>query len=162
MKRSMVVLTLLTAAATLACASGVGERAEAADKAAIAAAFEQYCRCAMEGDAEAFLELHDRDAYKMPQDRPMFQIWEVADSIKGSFAKSKEQMTTEMRIDPQEIVILGDHAYAMGTYYKAVTPKSGGDPAITDGKFLTVFRKNDEGEWKILRDCYNNNVAAAR
>lgn len=116
----------------------------------------------MEGDADAFLELHDREAYKMPQDRPMFQIWEAADSLKGSFAKAKEQMTTEMRIEPQEIVILGDYAYSMGTYYKVVTPKSGGNAAVTDGKSLTVLRKNDAGEWKILRDCYNNNVAAAQ
>ena len=162
MKTGMAVLTLLIGVATLACASGGGERAEAADKEAIAAVWEEYCRCAMEGDADTFLELHDREAYKMPQDRPMFQIWEAADSLKGSFAKAKEQMTTEMRIEPQEIVILGDYAYSMGTYYKVVTPKSGGNAAVTDGKFLTVLRKNDAGEWKILRDCYNNNVAAAQ
>jgi uncharacterized protein (TIGR02246 family) len=162
MKIGMAVLTLLIVVATLAYASGDAERAKAEDKEAIAELWEEYCRCAMEGDAEAFLELHDRDAYKMPQDSPMFQIWEAAESLKGNFAKMKEQMNTEMSIDPQEIVILGDYAYSMGTYYKVVTPKSGGNPAVTDGKFLTILRKNDEGEWKILRDCYNNNVAAAK
>jgi ketosteroid isomerase-like protein len=168
MKQFVVVPVLFFALATLVFAAGNSERtvaaketvsSGAADKAAIAAIWKEYSQFVMNHDAEGYLGLHDRDAYKMPQGQPMFQIWAIADKIKAKFAAAAEKYTTEMRIDPMETTILGNYAYSMGTYYKADKPKAGGAPIVIDGKFLTILRKDANGNWKILRDSYSSNVS---
>jgi ketosteroid isomerase-like protein len=177
MRRSAGVLVLLTVAAGLAFAQGGSDKAAArpsatvaksvvadkdaivaGDKESIAALFREYSRCVMSNDLAGYLALHEGDAYKMPPDAPMYQIGAAAQSLKVAWDKRAAGYTTEMRIDPKEIVVFGDHAYSMGTYYVAGTPKAGGDPIVTDGKFLTLFDKGSDGKWRIRRDCYNSNV----
>jgi ketosteroid isomerase-like protein len=36
--------------------------------------------------------------------------------------------------------------------------KDGGEPIPYDGKFLTIFKRQSDGSWKIHRDIYNSNV----
>ncbi len=166
MKRCLTALILVGALTGFAFAGGGDEHGasktasntQAADKTAIETLWNDYSRFVVNHDAEGYLNLHDRGAYKMPQDQPMFQLWAVSDKIKAKFAKGAQEYNTEMRINPKEIVVMGDYAYTMGTYYKADTPKTGGAAIVVDGKFLTILHKDSSGKWKILRDCYNSNV----
>jgi len=166
MKKCLVASLLLVVLAVLASAAGNSEvRAKTkaaagieADKAAIAALWTNYSKSAMEGNLDAFLTLHERDAYKMPQDQPMFQPWAIADEMRASWAKRVQTTDMEMSIEPKEIVILGEYAYSMGTYTQIFTPKAGGNKTVFNGKFLDVLHKGSDGTWRILRDCYNSNT----
>jgi len=161
---------VLVVAASGVFASGNGEKAiavkasmsstsDSADKAAIAALWQAYSKSAIDGDLSAYMQLHDPDAYKMPEGKAMFRLWDEKAALTKKWARAAAEYTTQMTITPKEIVVMGDYAYTMGTYYKALTPKAGGAALVTDGKFLTILRKNADGQWKILRDCYNNNGA---
>ena len=35
-----------------------------------------------------------------------------------------------------------------------------GEKMAGAGKFLTIFQKQDDGSWKIARDCFNGNGPA--
>jgi ketosteroid isomerase-like protein len=39
-----------------------------------------------------------------------------------------------------------------------MTPKEKGEPIFVDGKYLTIYKKQADGSWKISHDCYNSNV----
>ena len=164
MKKYLIVLLLLGAIGAFACAAGQSEvhakskAAVEADKAAIATLWVNYSKSASEGNLDAFLQLHERDAFKMPQDQPMFQPWVVADSLRAAWAKRVQSTDMHMSIEPKEIVILGDYAYSMGTYTQVFAPKAGGPQTVFNGKFLDVLHKDAGGTWKILRDCYNSNT----
>lgn len=56
-----------------------------------------------------------------------------------------------MQITPEEVVIVSDWAYACGTY----TVDAGGKHL--EGKFLTIFRREGDGSWRIFRDIFNPN-----
>jgi ketosteroid isomerase-like protein len=43
-------------------------------------------------------------------------------------------------------------------YVHPNAPKAGGPESLFDGKFLTVFKRQPDGSWKIYRDCFNSNV----
>ena len=158
MKILVGVLALLAMGAGLACARGSGE---AADQAAIAALWVEYGQSRADGDAGRWLAIHDQAALKMPQDGPMFRIAEVSGTLQAAWAKQDEGYSLEMHVEPQEIVVLGDYAYSMGTYTKRTVPKGGGEPALFEGKFLTILRKDAEGKWIIYRDCYNSSTPTA-
>ncbi len=50
-----------------------------------------------------------------------------------------------MNITPTETVVAGDWAWSLGTY------------TFNDfnGKFMTILRRQSDGEWKIYRDIFS-------
>jgi Tol biopolymer transport system component len=158
MKTLIAVLALLAMATSGAFAGG---NREAADQAAIAALWAEYGQSRVDGEAGRWLAIHDPQAFKMPQDGPMFKIADVSGTLQAVWDKQDAAAALQMHVDPRETVILGDHAYSMGTYTKKTTPKGGGEPALFNGKFLTVLRRDEKGKWVIYRDCYNSSTPPA-
>ncbi|NNL34917.1 MAG: nuclear transport factor 2 family protein, partial [Silicimonas sp.] len=60
-----------------------------------------------------------------------------------------------MEISPEETVIMGDWAFSRGNYTAALTRQ--GNAVNVDGKFMTIFKRQDDGSWKIYRDIFNSN-----
>ncbi|MFW6313883.1 MAG: YybH family protein [Spirochaetota bacterium] len=140
----------------LAAASGARERK---DVDAIRAAFDSYCEGVANGGAELWLGVHEEQALKMPEGAPMYTIASVMDTQQQKFDAMQANYVVTMTIDPAEITILRDEAYAVGSYLIDLKPRAEAPPGRVDGKFLTVFRRQSDGEWKIWRDCFNNNVS---
>ena len=52
----------------------------------------------------------------------------------------------------------GDLGYSRGTYELSYTDPSG--KQISDhGKYITVWKKQPDGSWKVLRDIFNSDVS---
>lgn len=52
----------------------------------------------------------------------------------------------------------GDLGYSRGTYELSYTDPSG--KQISDhGKYITVWKKQSDGSWKVLRDIFNSDVS---
>jgi uncharacterized protein (TIGR02246 family) len=64
-----------------------------------------------------------------------------------------QKMTVEPTSDIQEIEILGDHAYVWNKIRVVTFPEEGGGPATLSGNSLSIFRKNADGKWVIIRDA---------
>ena len=55
----------------------------------------------------------------------------------------------------------GDIAYTMGTYdFSMNGPK--GAPMADHGKYLTIWKKQSDGTWKVAVDTYNSDMPASR
>ncbi|MBE3064794.1 MAG: hypothetical protein IMZ69_07215, partial [Spirochaetes bacterium] len=61
-------------------------------------------------------------------------------------------------IDALEIIVTGPWAYSRGVYTQDLKNKSSGQVVHVDGKFLTIFKLQQDSSWKIFRDCFNSNV----
>jgi ketosteroid isomerase-like protein len=59
-----------------------------------------------------------------------------------------------------EIVVLGDLAYHRYTYRWRVTPRSGGEPVLGQGKGLQILRRQSDAPWRLTRSIWNANPAA--
>jgi len=136
----------------------VSATSDNADRVAISELWKIYSESAMKRDAAAWLAVHEENAFKMPQGRPMFTIAQIAPILQEQWDRDAKSGTLYMGIDCHETSIHGDVAWCMGTYVKKLRPAYGGAPSTFDGKFLTVLRKQADGSWKICRDCYNSNV----
>lgn len=62
----------------------------------------------------------------------------------------KNGLAAGTRIEPRRVTLDGDLAYETG--YGEVTYRKDGKPATSGGPYLTVWRKQADGEWKILRN----------
>ena len=52
----------------------------------------------------------------------------------------------------------GDLAYASGVYTMEITPADGSAPWTLDAKYLSVFQRHANGDWKLIRDAFNSNA----
>ena len=58
-----------------------------------------------------------------------------------------------------DVTVSGDLAVEHGTYELTIVPK-GGKPAPDKGHYLTVWKKQPDGSWKIVRDISSSEMPA--
>ncbi len=56
------------------------------------------------------------------------------------------------------LILTGDYAIETGTFEWTMQPKTG-KPITDKGKYLTVWKKQADGTWKIVRDINNTSLA---
>ena len=152
---SILAVLGLSVLAVAIAQSGTGP---AADREAIQQVWVQYANAVETGNVDAYMALWADGGVQMPPGAPP-NIG--TDTIRAKTAAKMEAgraNTTAMKIDPQEITVLGDWAYARGMYTVDVTSPDGAALGRTDGKFMTILRRQADGSWKIYRDIFNSNV----
>lgn len=149
-------VALVGALALVGCAAEAPPPAEppdtrAEDAAAIRAAVEEWSAAAEAKDAEKFASFYADDGVL---------LLEAAPDARG-MAALREGIAGMMR-DPNfslsfaadEVVVArsGDLAYETGTYALAMSGPDG-DPVAQRGHYVDVWRKNAQGEWKVVVDA---------
>lgn len=123
-----------------------------ADRTAIRHADEKDMNLMNAKDWTGDLALYEEDASELPpnqaavQGKPAIQAW---DQAFPPFSNFQEQSL--------EIEGRGDLAYDRGTYSLTVTP-AGAAPIEDHGKYLTIWRKQAGGLWKISRTMFNSDL----
>ncbi|MFC1830995.1 YybH family protein [Thermodesulfobacteriota bacterium] len=157
MKRQILIVTALFFL-SLVVPEGVFADAEGdLFSAAVEEIFDTYSSTNMKKDAEGWIALWDEEGIKMVPDLPSI----YGKSAIGEFKHKKSQIPDEMdmSIKVEDAQIAGDFGFAHGTYFVSVTPKGGGAVKSKEGKFLTIFKKQADGSWKIYRDSVSPNPA---
>lgn len=132
----------LAFAATAALPAAV--LADTADETAILEIWSTYTEARVAGDAETWLGLWDKDGIRMPPGVPAVDYATFAPGTAARFANPPASMV----INSEEIVVSDGWAYSRGTF----TVNN-----AAEGKFLTIFRRQDDGSWKIYRDSFSMN-----
>jgi ketosteroid isomerase-like protein len=125
-------------------------------KAAIAAVYDVYVRGVQALDADLWMTTWDDNGVKFMQSIPAI----VGKAAISSFAHARFAafQSRKMTINVDEIDIEGNIALARGNYLSEDLLKTASAPAVTDGWFLTTFKKQADGSWKIFRDCVASRV----
>ena len=147
----MGVILLLAGPAT------PGKAADLEDfRAAVRDTFDRYSAAVNAENTCLWITLWDENGIKMGPGAPAI----VGKAAIDKKVRPKHQALDfeNMTINLEEVQVADDWGFARGTYSVSVTPKAGGDTAFVDGKYLTIFKRQRDGSWKIFRDCYNSNV----
>jgi ketosteroid isomerase-like protein len=128
--------------------------AEAA--AAIRQADTAFETAASSGDVEAAMAMHMPDAMAFPPGQPMVsgsdavrQLWTEMTAMPG-FAIS-------WQVDGTAAAAGGDLGYSWGTAQLTMNGPDG-TPMTSEEKYVTVWRKDAAGAWKIAVDIFNSNA----
>lgn len=118
--------------------------------------FDTYAASVNAGDLQTWIELWDENGMSLPPDA-------LAKAGKSTlFADNVEAFKSlkfDMKICCEEAAISGNFGFVRGQFSYTVKPKDGsGSPFDLKGKFLTVFRKQADGTWRIYRDMYNRDA----
>ena len=116
----------------------------ASDEQAILDIWSTYTEARVAGDAETWLGLWDNEGIRLPPGAPAVDFATFAPGTPERFANPP----ASMEIKSEEVVVTGDWAFSRGNF----TVNN-----ALEGKFLTIFRRQDDGSWRIYRDAFNFN-----
>ncbi|UCF69251.1 MAG: nuclear transport factor 2 family protein [Acidobacteriota bacterium] len=148
MTRCWLLLGLLVAIGCAVPSQGPAVDLEAERRAlmqADAALFESH------EDVDEFLTSLDEDAIFMPDDAPLAH----GDSIRTTWEQliSMPGFELQWKATNAQVAEAGDMGYTIGTYELAVEQE--GASMVTVGKYVTLWRKQSDGSWKVIVDCFN-------
>jgi uncharacterized protein (TIGR02246 family) len=127
---------------------------------AIDANLVQFAEAFKRGDAEGLAAIYTEDAVQL---NPNMPPWVGGAAIKQAFTGFFSNVSvTDAKFTTHDIIISGEHAIERGTYALRFRPKSGAGNEMTDsGKYLTVWERQPDGTWKIVRDITNPDAPAS-
>ena len=123
------------------------------DLAAIAKFNERYLGAINAGDIDTLSSLTTDDHMMLAPNRPPTVGKAANDKVNGA---AFERFDFAETWSPEETVVAGDWAYQRGTFTTVATPKTGGDRRVVSGAFLRIYRRQPDGDWRMIRDMFNS------
>lgn len=119
------------------------------DYAAIAAIEVEWQEAYGARDFERLADLYTEDGWVMARRRPAMRGRE---EIGQFFASVAENTRLAVIFDVEELEVIGDHAWNTARFALTYQPMSGGEPIHDFGRALIIYKKGDDGRWRIHRD----------
>jgi len=117
------------------------------DERAIRQLIETWMQASRAGDTATVLSLMSEDAVFMVPGREPFGR-EAFEAASNAMAGIEIDGTSEI----VELQVLGDWAFSRNHIDLQVTPPSG-EPVRRSGHTLTLYRKETDGRWRLMRDA---------
>lgn len=141
--------TSAPAAATAVDASAVRQSIESANA--------KFIDALKRGDTTTAVSNYADDAIVM---MPNEGSWRGQDGVRKGFAGFLSQLAVkDAKLNTENVMVGGDLAVETGTYEWTLLPK-GGKEIKDKGKYMTVWKRNSDGAWKIVRDINNSDLPA--
>lgn len=151
MKTFCVIATVMAFLA-FAASTAFAEMDHEAFKAIVEEMFAVYASANVNGDADTWGSLWDENGVKMVPNKPAILGKATIVEMKRKGFQKVGYESQLIRVE--DVQVAGDWGFARGTGRTVKKPK-GGTAASVDGKFMTIFKKQADGSWKIYWDCMN-------
>jgi ketosteroid isomerase-like protein len=66
---------------------------------------------------------------------------------------------TDVKFEQLEIEGSGDWAWVRGSYSFNMTVPDSDEPVPDAGKYIEIWKRQDDGSWRVYRDIYNSDMA---
>ena len=131
----------------------------AAVRQAIDQANQKFADALTKGDSAGIVGNYSDDAMVMMPGAP---AWRGRSEIAATGVQMLKSMTfSDVKFATESVDIGGDYAIETGTFQMTSTEK-GKKPVTDKGKYVTVWKKQADGSWKIYRDINNSDGAAPK
>lgn len=113
--------------------------------------FMEACRC---GDVDAIVSLLAENCVWMPtNETSLYGRGEAREWFEEYFADFRITVLSETE---REVTRIGDWAVERWAYTVAIEPLGGGERIRDDGRFLVIWKKESDGQWRIFQFIFNS------
>jgi ketosteroid isomerase-like protein len=110
-------------------------------------------------DTSRVLAIADPDLVNFSNGQPSEFGESGLNALKTRLANLFERFTAKLVVIVIEIRLEGDIAYDYGWHDLTLTPKDGGEPIRRRDRYVDIWRRNQEGNWKLWMYMDNQDVA---
>ena len=141
----------------LAVVSVVDEAAAGSDehKAAIDEVREMEAASVNNADSSSIPKIYSQDVEYIPPGEPVLK---GTDAVREWHMALIEQFDADLEYTASDIKVMGDWAIEQYEGNVKMTPKAGGDPIVEQVRGIHVYRRGEDGTWKITKDIWNYHV----
>lgn len=100
-------------------------------------------------DFETLADLYTEDGWVMARRQPVMRGRE---EIRSFFASVAQDTKLAVTFDVEELEVIGSYAWNTARFALTYQSMSGGDPVHDFGRALILYKKGDDGVWRIHRD----------
>ena len=133
--------------------SVVAEAQEGSERSEVRAAIDDgnasYIAAYAQSDAAALAKVYDPDGSRLNDNGRMDRGRDAIAASVGEFLSRVGPV--RVRLETVDMWIVGDQAYETGIWSYTFTPP-GEDERTLGGRYVTVWRQQTDGDWKILAD----------
>jgi ketosteroid isomerase-like protein len=126
---------------------------------AINVAKSEFRDCFNFSDTSRLLAIADPDLVNFSDGQPCEFGISGLEALKRRMERLFESFTANLEVIVIEIRLRADVAYDYGWHNLTLTPKAGGQPTRRRDRYLGIWRRNKEGEWKLWMYMDNRDVA---
>jgi uncharacterized protein (TIGR02246 family) len=102
------------------------------------------------GDAAAIANLYTEDGAQV---QPAGDWYRGRDAITAGLKKQLDTLNVTAREDiTEEVIPAGDYVVEIGHYTLTATSKNGNTPVTGAGRYMVLWRKDADGQWRLHRD----------
>jgi uncharacterized protein (TIGR02246 family) len=158
MRRTRRFPSLLLVLSVASCATPADTpQAPTVDAAAmrdtIAAREREWSASFVAGDAAAIANLYSEHGATI---EPAGEWRRGREAIAAGMKTQLDTLNVTTREDlPEEVIVAGDYVVEFGRYSYAATTKMGNKPVSGAGRYVVLWRKDTDGQWRIYRDLGN-------
>jgi ketosteroid isomerase-like protein len=135
------------------------EGAPVDDLRSINAAKTEFRECYNLSDPSRLLSIADPDLVSFPDGQPSEFGNSGLEALKIRLEELFQRFNVELRVIVIEIRVHGDVAHDFGWHVLRLTPKDGGQPIQRKNRYMDVWRRSEEGKWKLWMYIDNLDVA---
>jgi ketosteroid isomerase-like protein len=128
---------------------------------AINVAKTEFRECFNLGDTSRMLAIADPDLVTFSDGQPSEFGKTGLDALKTRLDNLFERFTVKMAVIVIEIRLQGEVAYDYGWHELTLTAKDGGQTIHRRNRYVDVWRKNNEGKWKLWMYIDNQDIGDA-
>lgn len=123
---------------------------EAALRDTIQAREREWSAAFIAGDAAAIANLYTEDGAQV---QPAGDWFRGREAITTGMKKQLDTLNVTAREDiTEEVIVAGDYVVEFGHYMLAATSKNGNKPVTGAGRYMVLWRKDADGQWRLHRD----------
>ena len=119
------------------------------------AAHQAYETAINSNNTDRVMAMYDKDAMVMQPDG--LAVSGGSNIRKWVAAYFKSYHTTWTKVVEMNFVC-GDYGFDQGHDTAVDVPREGGKPVFSDCKGILIYKRQANGEWRIFRDIWNNNL----
>ena len=127
-----------------------------ADAKTIQAQSQQWSKASSVRDSASFVTFYADDATVMLPNEPAIH---GMDAIKAVFTPMMQDPSFSFSFSTDKVEVSGVLAYTQGALTLQTTGRDG-KPIRDTGKYLTVWKKQSDGSWKVIEDIFNSDLPA--
>ena len=158
MNRQILIIAALFFLIFISSNTVIAGAEDDAFRAAVEELFDTYSSVNMEKDTDGYMALWDENGVKMVPNSPAIKGKSAIEELKRKKNNNPDDLTMEILVEDSQVA--GEFGFAHGTFSVSVKPKGNGDTKSIDGNYLTIFKKQADGSWKIYRDSISYNPAS--
>ena len=129
-----------------------------ADQAAIRNADAEWSKVAGAKNVDEFVAVFTENASALPPNTPILTGREAIRKWMSELM-ANPGFSVSWQANTVEVSRAGDLGYTVGTYEFALHDAEG-NPISDRGKYVTVWKKQADGKWKVVADIFNSDLPA--